>query len=239
MNNADTIIRILHLDPVANSGTISFIKQNTITDAEAVGNNVIVRGISDRQWVLLYCENREGFNKIKSRIRDDDEFFFAIDKQYFQDLVKGYATGWKLETGRYYLPDTVSLQQPAIEYKQLPANCADYIHENSVYKEFASVGYIKQRLEKGRSAAIMKNGCPVAWAITHDDGAIGFLHVLPGERGKGYAKAVTLAMIELLRKNNELPVVQVEESNIQAVQLIKKIGFVKDRDIIWFQRTKS
>lgn len=73
----------------------------------------------------------------------------------------------------------------------------------------------------------------MAWAITHDDGAIGFLHVLEEYRGKGYGTNVTAAMINKLLELDELPFVHIEEDNIKSMDLALKAGFSKDRRIHW------
>ena len=53
-----------------------------------------------------------------------------------------------------------------------------------MYKDMLSVGYLNERIEKSVSAGIYNDGKLVAWALTHDDGSLGSMHVLKntGER---------------------------------------------------------
>ena len=50
------------------------------------------------------------------------------------------------------------------------------------------------RIENGPGYCVRRGGEPVAWGLTHDDGSMGFLHVLEAYRGSGMARALTSAL---------------------------------------------
>ncbi|WP_371723378.1 GNAT family N-acetyltransferase [Isachenkonia alkalipeptolytica] len=74
---------------------------------------------------------------------------------------------------------------------------------------------------------------PVARMLTHDDGAMGFFHVLPEHCWKGYAWELSIAMMKKLREQGEIPFVHIQEDNQGSMSLSRKIGFVKERLIQW------
>jgi FR47-like protein. len=112
---------------------------------------------------------------------------------------------------------------------------APYIFENSKYKEYISIEYIEDRIKNGIGLGIYENEKLVAWAITHDDGAIGFLNVLEDYRRKGYGMDVTVAMIKRLLELGQLPFVHIEEDNVKSMNLALKAGFRKDRRVHWIK----
>ncbi|SFG41486.1 FR47-like protein [Desulfotomaculum arcticum] len=95
--------------------------------------------------------------------------------------------------------------------------------------------YIVERIQNGIGCGIWQNKKLVAWALTHDDGAIGFLNVLEGYRRKGYGKDITVAMIKRLLEIGEVPYAHIEEENEKSMSLALKTGFRKDRRIHWIK----
>ena len=76
---------------------------------------------------------------------------------------------------------------------------------------------------------------PLAWAMTHDDSAIGFLHVLEAYRRQGFAYELTVYLIHQLRQQGKIPFVHIEETNLKSIHLAMKLGFRKDRRVHWFE----
>jgi len=69
----------------------------------------------------------------------------------------------------------------------------------------------------------------IAWGITQDDGAIGFLYVLPEYRRRGYAQDVLIDLIKKVSDENKIPFVHIEEENEKSMRLAVKLGFEKDK----------
>ncbi len=93
-------------------------------------------------------------------------------------IVKGKKIIWDLDVLQFYLPEGIKL--PQIEYETVPLIKQDAItvYLNSIYKEYISIDYIKEQIDRGISAGIYDDNKLVSWGITQDDGAIGFLHTL-------------------------------------------------------------
>lgn len=122
-----------------------------------------------------------------------------------------------------------------LEIRNLKIEDATYIYNNYDYQEFTSIEYISERIENGIGLGIYKDNKLVAWIITHDDGAIGFLNVLKEYRRKGYGMELTVAMIKKLRELGEVPFVHIEMDNKKSMNLALQIGFTKDRIVNWFE----
>ena len=71
--------------------------------------------------------------------------------------------------------------------------------------------------------------------ITQDDGAIGFLHVLPEYRLRGYARDIIIDLSKKVRKQGKLPFAHIEEKNEKSMKLVVSLGFKKDRVVNWIE----
>ena len=81
----------------------------------------------------------------------------------------------------------------------------------------------------------MKKDKLVAWGLTHDDGALGSLHVLDEYRKKGYGKEILISLIHQNRKLGKTSFAQIEEKNVKAINLAVRLGFLKDRRVSWIK----
>jgi 8-oxo-dGTP diphosphatase len=134
---------------------------------------------------------------------------------------------------RYYLPDHVEVPENKKEVIPLTTDHIGFIISQSNYKQFLSPTYVEVRISKSISAAIMKKDKLVAWGLTHDDGALGSLQVLDEYRKKGYGKEILISLIHQNRNLGKISFAQIEEKNTKATNLIKQLGFVKDRRVSW------
>lgn len=233
------ILTVLNEDRVRNINLINFIKQYPIKSIHNVGNSYLIRGTSDHTWIYISSKNTSELEEIITLLNDDDEYFAIIEDWMIPYLIKDKKIIWQLSCEKLYFPKDVKVPESKNTISELLPKYADYIFTHSKYKEFTSVEYIKERIDFGVALGIFQDEKLVAWLMTHDDGAMGFLHVLPDYRGRGYARDITYEMIKRLREDNEVPFVHIEENNTPSMNLAIRTGFLKDRRIHWFQRSRS
>lgn len=236
MINRDIVNRVLSVlekDKLRNISVINFINNNKINDIIIVNNSVLVKGVSDREWVYISSADKEEL-KTLCKNNSGDKNFGVIENWMISIIIEDNKIKWKLTAIKLYLPDDVVMDKPEYNAVPLLLDDVDFIFKNSTYKDYLTKDYISDRIRRGVSAGVYKSGKLIAWAITHDDGAMGFLNVLEEYRRKGYALAVSYSMINQLRMKKEIPFVHIEESNIKSMNLTLKMGFLKDRIINWF-----
>ena len=162
-------------------------------------------------------------------------YFYSVEEWMLPLILKNGEEEWHMETVRYMLDPDVPLPEPRNEIVPLSPDHTDHIFEHTNYREFTDKDYIRDRLERDISASIVKDGKPVAWGLTHDDGALGFLHVLPEYRKKGYGRDIVLARIAKKRELG-LPVYcNIVPDNLPAIKLMESLGFKADRKIFWLR----
>ncbi|MBN4081243.1 GNAT family N-acetyltransferase [Caldithrix abyssi] len=218
-----------------NTNILNFIVDNPILDIKKIGDSILVRGKSDHTWVYISSTYEDELRILAKNLDDNDKYFAAIEKWMVPILTENKEVVWNLSMIQFILPKEAILPKPKYEIMFLSLEDATRVYENSNYKVFISIEYIKDRIIRGTSVAIYEENQLVAWAMTQDDGAMGFLHVLESYRNRGYGYNISLALIEELRKKGKTPFAYIEEDNRKAINLVSKLDFRKDKMIHWFQ----
>ncbi len=94
--------------------------------------------------------------------------------------------------------------------------------------------YIKWRIRTGPTCAIRRRGRLVAWALTHGDGSMGFLHVLEEWRGRGMAKSVGTALARRVMERGWMPFLFIERKNRPSLKLTAQMGLEPVGRYTWF-----
>jgi len=220
-----------------NVNIYNFINNYGIDSAEFVNDSLFIRGTSDKQWVYFSCNNENDFRELEKKLTPDDNYFAVIEDWQLKILLEKRKLIWKLSTLRLIFPDKEPEEKISPEYTCRPLSTIDagYIYDNSNYKKYTSLSYIRQRIKNGPSIGLFQKNALLGWILTHDDGAMGFLHVLDNYRRKGLGTQITVAMIKYLKSKGEIPFVHIEEDNITSLQLAWKLGFEKDKPIHWIK----
>ena len=235
MEEVKIALNKLEQDKINNISIINFIKNNRLLSVDIEGNSVLIKGMSDRVWVYISCNNKDELNIIKNKLGNEDVNFGATDDWMVPIIAKERKIIWDIPVLKFYLPNDKSL--PLVKYttSHLSIEDSQTIYNNYYLKEYVSKKYIIERIQKGISAGIYEDNKLVSWGITQDDGAIGFLHTLDNYRRKGYGINVVLSMIYKILEKGELPFAYIEPTNKNSVNLFLKLGFKENKKVHWFQ----
>ncbi|MCL6613742.1 MAG: GNAT family N-acetyltransferase [Firmicutes bacterium] len=229
------VLASLRKDPVRNANLINFIENYPPQSILRVGASVLVRGTSDKPWVYISSSSPTEFGELLRKFTPAEKNFAVLEDWMVPPVVAGRAIKQRLTCIKLYLPEEVAVEPPRNQVTPLRPEEAEYLYDHALYREFTDVAYIRERIARGIGFGIHEAGKLTAWALTHDDGAIGFLHVLPPYRGRGFARDVSAAIIHRLRAEGKIPFVHIEEENIASLGLAGKLGFVKDRRVHWIE----
>ncbi len=233
-NELKDIIVELSKDEIKNISTIGFIENNPITEIVNVKDSYFIKGTSDVEWVYVVCDNEENLKALLEK-SEHNNFFASVEDWMIPIITKKRKADWTLTTMRYYLPNDVKVPENKRELISLTTDHIEFIISQSNYKQFLTPDYLEDRITKSISAAIFEKNQLVAWGLTHDDGALGSLHVLDKYRKKGYGREILISLIHQTRKMNKIPFAQIEENNINAIRLAENLGFIKDRRVSWIK----
>lgn len=229
------IIDSLKDDYTRNIAVLGFFENYPIERAFRVGDTSLLLGESDHLWAYISSKNISELTEIIEQSQINTKYFACVEEWMKSIIVKDSEVEWELLTLRYVFPETREIELPIRKTCTLNISLVDYIFDHSDYKSFTSKEYIRERIERGISAGIMEGGILVAWALTHDDNSLGFLHVLPDYRKKGYGKDIVTSLIHQKRKEVKSIFLNVEVTNVNSMCFFEQMGFVLDREISWIK----
>ncbi len=97
--------------------------------------------------------------------------------------------------------------------------------------------YLRAHIEAGHAYAVYRDGTPVAWTLLHFEtptvSMLGFLHVLEPYRGKGYARAVSSALVKDVLARGKIPALHVATTNVPSLELCASLGFHRVKKQVW------
>lgn len=230
----DKIKQKLKKDFIFNISTIGFIENNPITEVVEINNSYLIKGTSDVEWTYVVCNNENDLRALLEK-STGNTYFASVEDWMIPAITETKKPEWILSTMRYYLPDDVEVPGNKKRVISLTSEYIGFIISQSNYKQFLSPSYVEERISKSISAAIIKKDKLIAWGLTHDDGALGSLHVLDEYRKKGYGKEILISLIHQNRKLGKISFAQIEEKNLKATNLVEQLGFVKDRRVSWIK----
>ena len=227
-------LSILETNKTRNINIINFIKTYPVYFIGIKGNSVLVKGHSDENWVYI-SSRKEEFGNVLQLIDKNDTCFAVLDDWMIYSIINGRKVEVSLSSLKLVYEGNTLKQEFEEKIHKLNLEHAQYIYDKSKYKNVVTVDYIAERIQNGIAYGIFDKGILAAWAITHDDGAIGFLNVIGKYRRKGYAYALTARIINALLEKDDIPFVHIEETNEPSLNLAKKIGFKEERRVSWIK----
>ena len=127
--------------------------------------------------------------------------------------------------------------RPAAEVRPLDPQWSDLIGKVWDPTWDLAPAHVRTRIEAGHAYAVYEDGKPVAWAFLHFETPVvsmmGFLHVLEPYRGKGYARAVSAALIRDILARGKIPALHVKTDNVPSLELTASLGFHRVKRQIW------
>ena len=93
---------------------------------------------------------------------------------------------------------------------------------------------ILRRISSGPGYCIRRRGAPVAWALTHEDGSMGFLHVVERYRHQCMARTLTTTLAERLLRLGVQPFMYIVVGNKASIRLTASMGFSRAGRFSWF-----
>ena len=94
--------------------------------------------------------------------------------------------------------------------------------------------HLARRIRSGPALAWMEDGLPVGWILTHEEGTMGVLEVLPSNRRRGIGQALLQAMCRRIRQDGGMPVAHVGRDNPASLGLCRRIGMREDCRVAWY-----
>jgi ribosomal protein S18 acetylase RimI-like enzyme len=225
--------KLLSIDPISNMSMLGFFAKHNPINRLVKGDSIMLQGISDEKWWYLSCRQSDDFRWFLDQTGADDHFLAAIDDLILDKVRSSFTCRWTLSCIRFYLPGNVVIPENSLPLSLLKVDDAEHIYLNSNYKIYSSVDYIREQIKQGIGSAYRHEQTLAGWVLTHDDGALGMLHVLSSYRRRGVGRTLVGDLVRKVREVGLIPYTYVEPSNLASMELVKSLGFIPDKPIHW------
>ncbi len=219
----ETVLTGNRIDNLSLLGAISYDHSRSLkyfTDCEISPSIVLLKN----WWTYLFTEKTESAREYLSSLEPGKEHrFAALASRYIEFLKCGRKTLWEQHCIRFFLDRKNFQNIQKHKTEPLRAEHADLVARHWENKD--SKPYVLERIIHGPTVAVYENGEPVSWALTHEDGQMGFMYTMETCRGKGYARTITSAMSKIIFEQGEIPFLHVLKKNYPAAELVTRSGF--------------
>lgn len=248
--NKKEILKKLSGNRAKNISIIGIIENYGLKESFQAGESILITVNTDHLWSYPAAQNKQELNEVLKKFQDQTLYFASLESWMIPVISQNREIEWELKTERLILPERAAVKaelqnnksienersiDSQFKIRQLKPEDADFIFAHSHYREFTSKAYIRERIEADCSAGIINAGELAAWGLTHDDGALGFIHVREAFRKKGFGRLVMQQLIRDKRKVNRDIFLNVETDNLKAKKLFYSLGFEFDREISWIK----
>ncbi len=233
-------IKILEKEPIHNLPLISLLKLHPqyVNDIQRVGDSLIIRRSLEFDWTSISHCPEGNFENVFQNITDDDLAFDSLETKYFDRVKRDFEVEWFTHANMLILSDDVEIDEPSHDVIPLTLSDANIVNDFWEHKKENTLDYIKRQIESDITASIRIDKKPIAWGMTHDTGALGFLYVMEECRGRGYAKSVTCHLVNQLRTKGRTPFAFIAIENERSYTLAKKLGFIDAGKYSWLKLVK-
>jgi len=234
-SNEQKAIEVLEKDHLRNVNLINFIKGYPVRTIDIIGDSVMVRGKSYEDWVYISSNDINEFTSLVEGLTREDNHFAIVESWMVPYLLNTRDVVWNLSCTKFYLPSYVELPEIKNNIRPLSPGEGTYIYDNYSYRQYVCPDYIEDRIKNGIALGIYDGNKLVAWIMTHDDGCMGFINVLPEYRRMGYGIDLACALANKIRERGDLVFIHVEDSNMKSLLLARKMGFVEYKEVHWLK----
>lgn len=139
MNARNDVLEYLKKNEVDNINVINFMENYPVYHMERIGDSVLIKGVSDRNWIYISSKSSKELKVIKNKLDNSDKCFAIIEDWMIPVLTNGTKIKWKLSTMKLVLTSKETLPDPTNNISELITEDFKFIYENSEYKEYISI----------------------------------------------------------------------------------------------------
>jgi len=237
---------ILRADPVRNYSPLRILAEwDGPRDLHVCGRSAFFRlrdPKTERGFVVLSAATAEEGAALAALVDPGDHSFFTVDavvrwpdaaNEPAGDLIRDHRTDWHNPCRQMSLPDDVVLPEADPEVVPLTPDLAPYIHDHYTMRHALDVDYVEERIRCGPSVGVFRDGRLAGFSMTHDEGTMGVLEVLPEYRRQGLAEKMSVALCRKVREAGGIPTVHIKCGNLASLGLAAKMGYVPTGDVTW------
>ena len=124
------VVDLLKKDHERNINILNFIEAYAMHSCERAGDSVLLRGVSDHQWVFISSKSHAELRQLADGLNKEDTYFAAIEDWMMPTLTENRKLAWDLNMIQFILPKQEQLPKSLYPHISLNIDDALYRHEN-------------------------------------------------------------------------------------------------------------
>ncbi len=189
-------LEILQRDELQNAMLIRAIRRSDESRILIYGDSVAIREAESGQWMFSLKEKGD-FKALYDMMSSELSYTFLItDEDFYDEVCEVIPTADGVRYSQFvidtptFIPEDKPLL-PGVELVKIDRSWMDFILEHYGSREFGNAEYVGKCLDKNPAYGVLLNGKKVGFHLSHLNGELGPIMVLPEARGLGLAKQLS------------------------------------------------
>jgi hypothetical protein len=187
------------------------------------------------EWTgFFHAIDKEAVEAFIPHIPKKHMMFAGVRHEWARMICEAYEPVWSSHCHLIWWPHREIDIEIEHEVRPLTLDDADLVNKHWDIGKGDSLDYVQFRIKEGIHVGSDDEEGLVSWALTHDDGSMGFLYTMQRGRRKGYAHSVGAAHIRKILEAGETPFAFVVVGNEASMNFSKVIGLIEDGQADYF-----
>jgi hypothetical protein len=232
-------LEILADDELQNAMLIRAIRRSAESKILLYHDSVAIREAESGQWMFSLKEKGD-FKALHDMMGTEMSYTFLITDEGFYDEVCAImetADGVRynqfvIDTPRF-IPEDRPLP-PGVELVKIDRSWMDFILEHYSSREFGNEAYVGRCLDENPAYGALLNGKKVGFHLSHLNGEMGPIMVLPEARGLGLAKLLSHIIMPEYLEGSDIGAAMVLPSNGNCQRMVSGTNLkVAPKHVVW------
>ncbi len=232
-------LELLAEDELQNAMLIRAIHQSAESKILLYRNSVAIRQAESGQWMFALKEKGD-FKELYAEMASEMSYTFLItDEDFYDEVCEVIPTAdgvrynqFVIDTPRF-IPEDRPLP-PGVELVKIDRSWMDFILEHYTSREFGNAEYVGKCLDENPAYGALLNGKKVGFHLSHLNGEMGPIMVLPEARGLGLAKLLSHIIMPEYLEGSGIGAAMVLPSNGNCQRMVSGTNLkVASKHVVW------
>ncbi len=239
MSQEKKALELLEKDELQNAMLIRAIRRSAVSKILFYRESVAIREAESGQWMFALKEAGD-FQAFYDRMAAEMSYTFLInDEDFYDEVCAVIASADGVRYNQFVIDTPCFIAEdrplpPGVELVKIDRSWMDFILENYTSREFGNEEYIGKCLDKNPAYGVLLNGKKVGFHLSHLNGEMGPIMVLPEARGLGLAKQLSHIIMPAYLEGSGIGAAMILPSNGNCQRMVSGTNLkVAPKHVVW------
>ena len=232
-------LEILEQDMLQNAMLIRAVRRSAESKILTYGESVAIRESESGQWMFALKEKGD-FKALYDMMSSEMSYTFLItDEDFYDEVCEVIPTADGVRYNQFVIdtPRFIAEDRPlptGVELVKIDRSWMDFILEHYTSREFGNQEYVGKCLDENPAYGVLLNGKKVGYHLSHINGEMGPIMVLPEARGLGLAKLLSHIIMPEYLEGSGIGAAMVLPGNGDCQRMVSGTNLkVAPKHVIW------